>query len=335
MLVVRTNPDKLATIQAERGIALQPVQKYENDLYLSQNNHSNGKNGDEDDIVSQLVQSVVAPKADIIGKTIGQIDFLRTYGVIVVGLWRQKGSLQTELSRIRLREGDVLVMMGDSSSLKRIADDRSFLMLVPFKGEPKMQHKAPLAGGIMLLTVLASALNLVPVVIALLAGAAAMLLTRCISTRQAYQSIDTRIYVFIAGAIPLGLAMEKTGAAALLGGWLQALVTNWSIPWILFTLFMLSGLLTQVMSNSATTALLGPIALALARGLGAPPQPFVITVAMAAVASFFTPIGHHGNLLIYGPGRYQFSDFLKVGIPLTILIAILVSILAPMVWPAQ
>jgi len=128
--------------------------------------------------------------------------------------------------------------------------------------------------------------------------------------------------------------MEKTGAAALLGGWLQALVTNWSIPWILFTLFMLSGLLTQVMSDSATTALLGPIALALARGLGAPPQPFVITVAMAAVASFFTPIGHHGNLLIYGPGRYQFSDFLKVGIPLTILIAILVSILAPMLWPA-
>jgi di/tricarboxylate transporter len=185
----------------------------------------------------------------------------------------------------------------------------------------------------MLLTVLASALNLVPVVIALLGGAAAMLLTRCISTRQAYQSIDTRIFVFIAGAIPLGLAMEKTGTASLLGGGLQSLVANWSITWILFTLFMLAGLLTQIMSDAATTALLAPIALALARGLGLPPQPFVVTVAMAAVASFFTPIGHHGNLLVYGPGRYQFADFLRVGIPLTILIGIIVSILAPIVWP--
>lgn len=331
VLVIRTNPDKLATIQEERGIALQPIKKYEHDFLFSQKHNGNGK--DEEDIASRLVQSVVAPKAEIIGKTIGQIDFLRNYGVIVVGVWRQKGSLQTELSRIRLREGDVLVMMGDSSSLKRIADDRSFLMLVPFKGEPKMKHKAPLAGMIMLLTILASALNLVPVVIALLAGAAAMLLCRCISVRQAYQSVDTRIYVFIAGAIPLGLAMEQTGAAGLLGGWLQGLVTNWGMPWILFTLFLVAGLLTQVMSDSATTALLGPIAIALAQGLNAPPEPFVVTVAMASVASFFTPIGHHGNLLIYGPGRYQFSDFLRVGIPLTFLVGAIVAILAPLLWP--
>jgi di/tricarboxylate transporter len=160
-----------------------------------------------------------------------------------------------------------------------------------------------------------------------------MLLTRCISTRQAYQSIDTRIYVFIAGAIPLGLAMEKSGTAALLGGWLQDLVVTWDTPWILFTLFLVSGLLTQIMSDAATTALLAPIALALARGLQLPPEPFVITVAMAAVASFFTPIGHHGNLLIYGPGRYQFADFLRVGIPLTFLVGIIVSIMAPMLWP--
>jgi di/tricarboxylate transporter len=206
-------------------------------------------------------------------------------------------------------------------------------MLVPFKGEPRLQHKAPLAGGIMLLAILVSALNLVPVQIALLAGAAAMILFRCISIRQAYQSIDTRIYVFIAGAIPLGLAMEKTGAAALLGGGLQDLVTTWNTQLILFTLFLAAGLLTQVMSDAATTALLAPIAIALARGLNLSPEPFVITVAMAAVASFFTPIGHHGNLLIYGPGRYQFSDFLRVGIPLTFLVGIIVSIMAPMLWP--
>jgi di/tricarboxylate transporter len=321
VLVVRTNPEKLATIQQEPGLALQPLHKYENE------------NNDEDDETSQFVQSVVAPRSQFIGKSIGQVDFRQNYGVIIVSVWRQSGWLRTELSRIRLQEGDVLVMTGDSTSLKRIAEDRSFLMLVPFKGEPRPHHKAPLAGGIMILAILVSALNLVPVQIALLAGAAAMVLSRCITVRQAYQSIDTRIFVFIAGAIPLGLAMEKTGTAALLGGWLQDTVTMWNTPLILFTLFLVAGLLTQVMSDAATTALLAPIALALARGLNLPPEPFVITVAMAAVASFFTPIGHHGNLLIYGPGRYQFSDFLRVGIPLTFLVGIIVSIMAPMLWP--
>jgi di/tricarboxylate transporter len=324
VLVVRTNPEKLATIQQEPGLALQPLHKYENE---------NNDEDDEDDETSQFVQSVVAPRSQFIGKSIGQVDFRQNYGVIIVSVWRQSGWLRTELSRVKLQEGDVLVMTGDSTSLKRIAEDRSFLMLVPFKGEPRSQHKAPRAGGIMLLAILISALNLVPVQIALLAGAAAMILTRCISIRQAYQSIDTRIYVFIAGAIPLGLAMEKTGAAALLGGGLQDLVTTWNTPLILFTLFLAAGLLTQVMSDAATTALLAPIAIALARGLNLSPEPFVITVAMAAVASFFTPIGHHGNLLIYGPGRYQFSDFLRVGIPLTFLVGIIVSIMAPMLWP--
>ena len=98
-------------------------------------------------------------------------------------------------------------------------------------------------------------------------------------------------------------------------------------------LFIVTGLVTQVMSDAATTALFGPIAIALAHGLHLSPEPFVVTVAMAAVTSFFTPLGHHGNLLVYGPGRYQFSDFLRAGIPLTLAVAVIVSMLAPMLWP--
>jgi len=226
-------------------------------------------------------------------------------------------------------------MVGDNSSLKQIAEDKSFLMLVPFDGEPKFRHKAFVAGVITLLTILISVFNLAPVEVAFLGGAAAMLLFRCISIRQAYQSIDTRIYVFIAGAIPLGLAMQKTGTAALLGRWLQGLVTNWNMIWILLVFFLAAGIITQVMSDTATTILLAPIAIALARGLNLPPEPFVVTIAMASVASFFTPIGHHGNLLIYGPGRYHFTDFLRVGIPLTFLAAAIIVIIAPMLWPAH
>jgi di/tricarboxylate transporter len=176
-------------------------------------------------------------------------------------------------------------------------------------------------------------LNIVPIEIVFLAGALLMILSGAISTQQAYQSIDARIYIFIAGAIPLGLAMQETGAANLLAGWLQGLVSGLEIHWILLALFLVTGIVTQIMSDAGTTALFGPIAIALAQGLDLPPEPFVVTVAMAAVTSFFTPIGHHGNLLIYGPGGYQFGDFVKVGVPLTLIVAIIVSLLAPILWP--
>ncbi len=184
----------------------------------------------------------------------------------------------------------------------------------------------------MFLTIVVASLNLFPVEIVLLAGAAVMILSGCISAQQAYETIDTRIYVFIAGAIPLGLAMQQTGTANLMAGWLHGLVAGWDIHWILLALFLVAGLLTQVMSDAATVALFGPIAIALARGLHLSPEAFVVTVAMASVTAFFTPIGHHGNLLVYGPGRYQFSDFVRVGTPLTLIIAVIVAFMAPMLW---
>lgn len=328
ILVVRTNPDKIASIDKEPGIAIRPLEKYKESFTPAQENGN-----EKEDTAARLIQSVVAPRSDLIGKRIGQVDFLQSYGVIIVGVWRSKGSVRTELSRVRLREGDVLVLAGDDKSFKRISEDQSFLMLVPFKGEPKPLHKARLAAVIMVLTTAVAALNVVPLELVFLGGAAVMILSGCISMSQAYQSIETRIFVFIAGAIPLGLAMQKTGTADLLAGWLQNLVMGWDIRWILFAFFMVTGLATQIMSDSATTALFAPIALALAKGLGIAPEPLVVTVAMASVTSFFTPIGHHGNLLIYGPGGYQFSDFLRVGIPLTLIVAIIVTFLAPIVWP--
>jgi di/tricarboxylate transporter len=328
VLLVRTDPDRLATIQQEPGIALRPLHKYEKEFL-----DSHEKDNEREQLYSHMAQSVVAPRSELIDRTIGQVDFLQKYGVIIVGVWRRKGKPRSELSRTKLREGDMLVMVGNSAAFKRIAEDQSFLMLVPFKGEPKPEHKARLAGFIMIFSVLIAALKILPVEIALLAGMAAMILGGCISIQQAYQSIDTRIYVFIAGDIPLGLALQETGTATLLAGWMQGLVQHWDIHWILLTFFLTVGLVTQVMSDAATTALFAPIAIALANSLDLPPEPFAVTVAMAAVTSFFTPIGHHGNLLIYGPGHYRFSDFLRVGIPLTLIIAIIVSMMAPILWP--
>jgi di/tricarboxylate transporter len=172
----------------------------------------------------------------------------------------------------------------------------------------------------------------VSIEIAALAGAAAMVLTGCLTAPQAYRAIDVRIYVFIAGAIPPGAAMKSSGTADLLAGWLHGIVGGWSEPLILLALFVVGGLITQLMSDAATTALLGPVAVALAQGLGRPPQAYVVTVAMAAVTAFLTPIGHHGNLLVYGPGGYRFADFVRVGTPLTVISALVVAFLAPLIW---
>jgi len=195
-----------------------------------------------------------------------------------------------------------------------------------------LHGKAWLAGAIMLATILLAAFNLVTIEMAALTGAAAVVLTGCISPNQAYRAIDARIFVFIAGAIPLGTAMQKTGTANLIAGWLQHAVGSWPERAVLLLLFAVVAVITQFMSDSATTALFAPVAVALAAALGRTPEPYVVTVAMASVVAFLTPIGHHGNLLVYGPGRYQFSDFVKVGTPLTVICALIVVLLAPLIW---
>jgi di/tricarboxylate transporter len=325
ILLLRTSSDDIATIQEEPGFALHPLVKYGDAIMASSDNNK--------DDVELLVQAVVAPDSELVGRTIAQVNFLERYGTLVVGLWRSKGWLRAELSRVKLHAGDVLVLLNNEEALRQMGDDRSFLMLTPFQGEPLRRRKAPFAGLVMAVTVLVAAMNILPVEIALLAGAATVVLTGCLSVRQAYQAIDTRIYVFIAGAIPLGLAMTASGTADLLATWLQLLVGGWPSWAVLLLLFFTAAVITQLMSDAATTALLAPVAVSLAQILQRSPEPFVVTVAMAAVASFFTPIGHHGNLLVYGPGHYQFSDFLRLGTALTFVVAVIVVILAPLLWP--
>lgn len=327
VLLVRTNPDELATIQQEPGVDLYPIYKYQNgETFTNQSD-----NVDED--ANVLVQAVLAPGSELAGQTIGKVNFLERYGVIVTGIWRRSAWLRAELSKVRLHEGDVLLLYGLVDAFEKLKQDRSFLMLVPFKGEPFMRHRAPLAGLILIATIIIAALGIIPVEIAFLSGALFAVLTRCLNIHQAYRSIDTRIYVFIAGAIPLGLAMQSTGTSDLIANNLSGLISGWPPSLILFLLFTVSALLTQMMSDAGTVALLGPVVISLAIALGHAPETYVTIVAVAAVASFLTPIGHHGNLLVYGPGGYQFTDFIKVGTPLTFLVGIVSTIVVQFIWP--
>ena len=327
VLIVRAPPDELVAIRDEPNLDLHPIKLFRH------RTDPKGPNGNGNDEAEEFVQAVVAPRSDLIGRTLKQIDFRRRYGPVVVGLWRKDGWLDQEISKVRLKPNDVLVLEGDEDALARVAADPAFLMMVPFQGESKLRRRAWLTGLIMLAAILLAAFNLMSIEMAALAGAVAVVLTRCLNIRQAYQSIDSRIFVFIAGAIPLGVAMQKTGMAGMFAGWLQQAVGGWPERVVLLMLFAVVAVITQFMSDAATTALFAPVAVALAQGLGRPPEAFVVTVAMAAVVAFLTPIGHHGNLLVYGPGRYRFGDFVKVGTPLTVAAAVVVVMLAPVLWP--
>jgi di/tricarboxylate transporter len=326
VLLVRTTPDQIVAFREHPGLELHPVEQYGQELPAP--------NGDDErELAETLSQAVVAPGSELVGKTLGQIDFRQRYRAIVLGIWRRHGWLGEEMAHLKLQSGDVLVLQGDDDALKRVQNDPAFLMIVPFVGESRLHNKAPLAAMIMAGTVLLTVFDVLSIEMAAMAGGLAMVLTRCITARQAYDSIDARIYVFIAGALPLGAAMKKTGTADLLANAIKSGVAGWDLLFILLALFTVVAIITQFMSDAATTALFAPVAIALAHTLGHRPEPFVVTVAMAAVASFLTPIGHHGNLLVYAPGGYHFNDFVKVGTPLTVLVALIVVSLSPMLWP--
>lgn len=320
VLFVRASPDEIASIERQPGIALHALAKY---------GDAPQADGSTDADEHQLIQVLVAPRSAFVGKTIAQINFLKTLGVVVVGLWRRDGWMRQEISQAPLREGDLLVVRGTPQSFAELAEHRGFLMMVAFPGRERRRHRAGLALCVVGATVAVAASGFVPAHVAFLMGAVALVLTGCVGLERAYREIDVRIFVMIAGVIPLGLAMEQSGTAAFFATHLQQLTANWSSVAVLLALFWSAALITQVLSDAATVVLLGPISLALALSLGLPPQPFLVCTALGAVAAFLTPIGHHGNLLILSPGQYTFGDFLRVGVPLTILIS------AVSVWTAR
>jgi di/tricarboxylate transporter len=324
VLLVRASPDEIASIKDEPGLALHAVAKYGEQPDVAYKPELLGE--------ERLVQAIVAPHSEFIGRSVASVDFLRSLGVVVVGLWRKEGWLHGELSEMPLQEGDLLVLWGRQQNYEQLAAHHGFLMLMPFDGQKKRRSRAPLALLIMAAAIVACATELLQPQIAFLAGAAAMVLTRCVSVEQAYREIDVRIFVMIAGVIPLGIAMERTGTASLFADFLLGHAAHWSPLTLLLVMFAAAGLLTQILSDAATTVLLSPIALALAKGLDLPPTPFVVCTAVGAVASFLTPIGHHGNLLILNPGQYTFGDFLRVGAPLTLLIALATAWLSRWIW---
>lgn len=280
-----------------------------------------------------LMDATLHPRSSLSGKTVAELNFRERYGIELAGLWRNAKSVGVELADERLEVGDALLLLGPRERLALLGNDPDFLVLTPLGQEPPDTSKAPLAALIMLGVVVCTMAGLLPIATAALIGASLMVLVKCLTMEQAYHAIDWRSIFLIAGMLPLGTAMQDTGAAAYLADQVMNALGN-SGPWaVIAGLYLLTAFGTMIIPTAALVVLMSPIVMSAMGDLGLNPSTAMMAIAMAASASFTSPISHPANILVMGPGGYRFVDYLKVGVPLTIIVFITVMFLLPLLWP--
>ncbi len=279
-----------------------------------------------------LTEVMVLPNSPLVGRTLRGLDFRDRYRLQVLAINRQGETLARKMSHIRLQVGDVLVVQGREARIDALEKQNFFRRLSLPGVSLKRRRRAPIALAIFGGVVLASSFKLFSLPVAMLLGAVLVFATRCITPEEAYSRVRWQVLILIASMLGLGSAMELTGTAAFLADQIVGLVGASGVFWLLSAFFGLTVLLTQPMSNQAAAAVVLPVAVRTADQLGLNPRSFAMMVALAASCSYLTPL-EPACLLVYGPGRYRFLDFLKVGALPTILIYLLCVLLVPVLWP--
>ncbi len=282
---------------------------------------------------TRLVEAVVGPSSPLAGVSIAESQLRKNYGAVVLAIRHRGTIVHRELQNTKMMPGDALLIDVPSDQIEHLNQQRMFL-LVSQAGIPRFHRsKAIKALGIVVAVVVVAATGVLPIVAAAVAGALVMVLSGCISTEEAYGAIEWKVLFLLAGMLALGAAMQKTGASTMLATWLIDAVGSYGPIALLAAFFGLTMLLTEVMSNNATVALLLPIAITTAQSIDANPRTFMFAVVFAASSSFMTPVGYQTNTMIFGPGQYRFVDFVRVGAPLNIVFWALGTLLIPWFWP--
>ncbi|MCH7887414.1 MAG: SLC13 family permease [Candidatus Marinimicrobia bacterium] len=291
--------------------------------------------GDEDlqaeDVI--LAEAVIAPNSTLIGYTVKEINFRQRFSAFVLAVQSHGTTFRDKIGRIPLHFGDSLLLQGSSKAIQNLQNNQDFLMLEEVKLEKYRTNKALLAIGIIALVVLFSALELLPIMVAAIFGAVLMVVTGCINIKEAYANIDWMVIFLLAGLIPMGIALQKSGLVRSAADNLLILFGDLSPVFILSALYIGTVLLTSILSNTATAIVVAPIGISMALSLGVNPKPFLMAIMFGASTSLITPIGYQTNTLVYSPGRYKFIDYLKVGLPLNIMAWLIVTLLIPIFWP--
>lgn len=319
LLIVRGDVEDIISFREEFGLLLLT------DVKIS--------DADLSDRENVLAEVQLTPLSDLLGKSVQEIDFRRRFGCFVLAVNRTGETILDRVAKVDLRAWDLLLVFGPRTRVEALYDDEGFLSI----GEKDVPLR--LAAGwwlsplVIASVILLAALGVAPIHVAALLGAVVLLLTHKLTIQRAFAATDWSVIVLLAAVLPLGVALERTGLAGLLGGGLAWVGSAWG-PWVMLSLYYAStSVLTAVFSNMATAVVMVPIAISAAAALGVDVKPFLMATAFAASCDFTTPIGYQTNAMVFGPGNYRFTDYVKFGFPLNAALWILASLALPLLWP--
>ena len=313
VFALRTDRDTLVELLDAEGLDLVPVTVDEAELETAEGRQN-------------LVEVVVAPGSSLVGESLVTSRFRQRFDATVLALRRGGELVRKRLDNVQLRVGDTLLVQASADSIELLDRNRNFIVAQEVERHDFRESKIPVAVGIVAVVVALAALDFVPIVVSALAGSVAMVATGCLRPTEIYDAVQWDVVFLLAGVIPLGIAMERTGAAALLAEGVVASATLLPLVGVLALFYVVTALLTNVISNNASVVLMIPVAVEAATTLGANAFSFVLAVTFAASTAFMTPVGYQTNLFVYGPGGYRFTDYIRVGGPLQLVFVVVTTL---------
>ena len=284
-----------------------------------------------------LVECLITNQTDLVGKSLMEINFRRRFGSFILAIRREGEILRKKIAHVVLQAFDTLLIYGPIEKIKELSDSGDFIVLGEIEATLQKHKYWWVSVAVIFGAVILAALGIVPILKGALVGAIFLLVIRVVTANEAYQSINWQVIVLIAALIPLGIVIQKSGTAFWIGTVLNDIANTFNPlirPTIMLSLvYLVTIILTEMTSNAATAIIMTPIAISAAQQMGLDPRTFVFAVCFAASASFITPIGYQTNLMVYGPGGYKFTDYVRVGLPLAIVLWCIATWLIPILWP--
>ena len=314
IFAVRTDRDTLVELSDAEGLDLLPEVDVDEAELEQPSEREN------------LVEVVVAPGSTLVNETLVTTNFRQRYDATVLALRRGQELFRNRMDHVRLRVGDTLLIQGTPDSIERLNVNRDFIVAQEIERPDYRRSKIPVAVGIVIAVVGLAALDVLPIVVAALAGSLAMVVTGCLDPTEVYDAIQWDVVFLLAGVIPLGIALENTGGADLLASIVVDSGTVLPPIGVLALLYVVTALLTNIISNNASVVLMVPVAYEAALQLNVTPFSFILAVTFAASTAFMTPVGYQTNLFVYGPGGYRFTDYIRVGTPLQVVFTVVTTL---------
>ncbi len=284
-------------------------------------------------VETTTVEVLITPGCKMVGRSLGQMRLRRRFGVYPLAVHRRNQNIGQQLDDLVVQVGDTLLLGGASDDLQRLAQEMELVDVSRPAARAYLRGHAPVAIGALFGVVGLAALGVAPIFLLSVLAVAAVLILRAIDAEEAFSFVDGRLLTLIFAMLAVGTALQASGAVELIVKMLVPILSQLPPVLMIWVLYLITSVLTELVSNNAVAVVVTPIAIALAQALGVDPRPFVVAVMVAASASFATPVGYQTNMMVYGPGGYRFTDFMRVGIPLNLSIGLISSVMIPLIWP--